>query len=800
MRVPYLHWRRLTPDDVQVVIDDLILMQKGARLYFAVDPSEVFDFSFPLNPFELKLRGINSIADDQIALYEVFHVNRSKPLILQEYHRELRRIHNYVSSQVTETYTKTEMLREIIKLGDVGAIGRPGPSSVTSLQETVEDDFNIILAIMMGLTSAGVQRFGQVVRQRLSVERLDVDSVPINKLFKEYAETDLIGKITSELERLASGKRETPLHMERRRRADRVDALAIDKLIFLNNSLEKLYLKNRTLDVDSRGELNRRHIILYLSSAPKTRTVFELDSVRKAFPVIGKVRYPFWRTRAQVFSYVVHKSDHPDGKKSLAETIANLRGVKGVLEEIQKIGASATAHESCQHCVLDGMSGEGCKIIDYCRKLQQLNISMVEKSIRKRRAKIQNLGLVNSIESYQRLISNKPSGEFKNFQEWFKKLYENEDIKDLAIERKQVLQWLLITNTEFTNVVSNVHLRKDPFLRANRDVITGTAQYLPIVFQVTDPQYERMLELIVEYYQTPPQGDQNKENLFYDVYSQFLEIDTNLKEQNFEHELMRCLMYLAIPNVVEENAENLSQHVTGDQMALTHAEKLINESSLRETQPHLEQEFSAIVCWAARRRKKYAFAETWANRSIDKWKNDPRFYHARSLNTYAWLNDENEKVQCKLSLRDAISDAEKAIELYSRDSEKYLQLIGANYNNLAYFWAQEYAASTPSSAGGDIAISEAGRALITLEKLIERQTWVPNHPEYFETAAFVGYHEYSHMRKQHEPLSKLIEKLTHAKDDIDQALKLFQTTRRPGPYRALKKSINHSLQRLKPKG
>lgn len=39
---------RSQPEKIQTVIDDLRLVQAGYRLYYAVDPHEVFNFCFPL--------------------------------------------------------------------------------------------------------------------------------------------------------------------------------------------------------------------------------------------------------------------------------------------------------------------------------------------------------------------------------------------------------------------------------------------------------------------------------------------------------------------------------------------------------------------------------------------------------------------------------------------------------------------------------------------------------------------------------------------------------------------------------
>src|SRR5205823_7009755 len=77
----------------------------------------------------------------------------------------------------------------------------------------------------------------------------------------------------------------------------------------------------------------------------------------------------------------------------------------------------------------------------------------------------------------------------------------------------------------------------------------------------------------------------------------------------------------------------------------------------------------------------------YANIAIDKWNDDARFYHGRCLNTYAWLVNKKQRGECPYNVVDAIRDAQRAIKLYKRDKTSNSDVIAANYNNLAYFYA-----------------------------------------------------------------------------------------------------------------
>jgi hypothetical protein len=164
------------------------------------------------------------------------------------------------------------------------------------------------------------------------------------------------------------------------------------------------------------------------------------------------------------------------------------------------------------------------------------------------------------------------------------------------------------------------------------------------------------------------------------------------------------------------------------------------------------------------------------------------------LNIYAWLSDERERANCRPTLVNAIQDAEKAIELYARHGERDRDLIGANYNNLAYFWSCEFDAA-PSSPNAETNIRSSLETLHRLEETVSRDIWIPKHPEYFHTAAYVYFQEYTFMKSRGNNESDLVSKLLAAKENIDSALRLFQMTTRPSAYRSLKKSINRELKR-----
>jgi hypothetical protein len=406
----------------------------------------------------------------------------------------------------------------------------------------------------------------------------------------------------------------------------------------------------------------------------------------------------------------------------------------------------------------------------------------MDEVIQQRRKELFNLGLLNTIESYRHLLNARPTERsHKSYMEFFGRLYEG-GIKDAATERMQQLQRLIQAKAEFTNKLPEAlgkgkdEDHRTAFLRNDRDAITGTAQYLPTKPRIRSKKYEGILRAILDYYKTPPQGSEEKAPLIDDAYKAFIEIDTDVNRLDPEHELIRCLLYMAFPRV------------TGDRQAYDYAAELLINKELMAAQPGIEQEYIYVICWAARRLKEYSTAHYYAELGIRNWPDDPRFYHGRCLNTAAWLGDEKKEAECRLTLRDAIEDARRALDLYGRDGEESRDLIGACYNNLAYLWA-EYAARESCTAA---AVTEARRALLGLKEWTEKERWVPNHPEYLHTEAYVEFQEYSLARIGREDEARLRAKLEHARREIDKALALVKE--KP-LYDKLKREIDKALTR-----
>src|SRR5204863_10159809 len=137
------------------------------------------------------------------------------------------------------------------------------------------------------------------------------------------------------------------------------------------------------------------------------------------------------------------------------------------------------------------------------------------------------------------------------------------------------------------------------------------------------PKYKEIVSLILNYFKTPPQGDEAKIELMNKAYGQYLDQEAVTTDLEAEHELTRCLLYLTLADI------------EGDQKAFHHATAMLNEPSVLAEVPDSEAEFRYIACWSARRLKNFSAATEQATTGIEKWPDDPRFYHGRSLSKLA---------------------------------------------------------------------------------------------------------------------------------------------------------------------
>src|SRR6516225_2229974 len=104
MQLTSSHQRsRISSQQIGEVISDLELIgHSNAKILFVVDPFEVIEFCFPIDPDRESNTNIEQLADDQAALFEVFYGRKLPTVLLPEYAEEITNHLDFVTRRSEE--------------------------------------------------------------------------------------------------------------------------------------------------------------------------------------------------------------------------------------------------------------------------------------------------------------------------------------------------------------------------------------------------------------------------------------------------------------------------------------------------------------------------------------------------------------------------------------------------------------------------------------------------------------------------------------------------------------------------
>ncbi len=716
--------RRLTSQQVREVIRDVQLEQRGTVFHICTDPHEVYEFCFPIKIEQLKQSDIATLADDQLALHEVFSQGAARPVLLPAYDEEMARLAIYIEGVIDRSYAQEALLQAVespLKLLSIlDASYRTG-----NVMPAVEDSMNSIMAVMLGLVSIGVDRFDQIVSKRLRY--LGQIEEPLREYCDAYVQSEVADTIQFKL-------RDTPLFAGRGRSLQ-ADAEAADCILALNRATEEAYV--------TQG-LERRNIFLFLSSAHRSKVIFELPEVRVELPVIDGEQYVPLRTRAQVFASLVCRRLNEDGSPDYEETLRQLDLMQAVVRELEAI----RPFERCATCLIDGGLGSNCGQRERCGGLRE-----VAARVRERRGVMNNLALVQTIQRYAALrrVSDAPQSERRAVYSSFLARVRQDETQQLALRRIKDVYRIVRNKCHFAVRVARGFgaTTRYAFLRSGRDVVSAASQYLPMMPNVHGKTYEDLVERIRAFYRHPAHTSSEDLGAIEAVSEEYLQVDARVKEFDSTHELVRCLLYMALP--VHD----------GDEAALQHAIDMIRRFDERPA------EFLYIAAWAGRRSRQYQIADDWITTALQRFPDDPRFWHGHALNIYAWIVDGDVQRKCPYSPATAISASTRAVELLSRKQESRHRddALGANYNNLAFFqilW--------PETDAYDVA--GARSSLERLKAAVPKIDWEPTFPEYYHTEAAVELNEALMLRSEGKGPGLVREKLLAAQREISHAIRM----------------------------
>ncbi len=746
-KIPILS--HLTTDDVDCIIDDLAAERRGTKTYYAVDTFELFDFCYPINPSGLRDVDINQLADEQAAIYELMYVREERPVLLTEYQKELRGLLYYFGERAKQASDRTAILGDMIK---AGGLEQTAADVRNEVEKIVKEDFGVILATTMGIYSVGAHRLRDILNNRITDKPLTDsprDQEAIEEIFANIAVSELSRIISDELDTAPETSSVDLLSVDlsgsRRHKNNVIDADAIDRIIQINTAFQDAY---------RRQNLSTEYRLLYFSGADRTRRVFRMPAVQKAVNAIRAQPWSLYRTRAQIFAYVVHKSHLIDGsgKIDYDRSLINLRELRMIVSEINRLYKSDDFWlEQCDECPVNKPPNSMVNL-SHCHKTSLcVGVANLTKRIEAKRNEVENLGLVNTVDDYKRLLDAHADSDLERKYVDLFRLISESPIKDLAMQAmKRHQEWILL-NADITNLflkgLSKREQRRQRFkLRSGKDKITGVNQYLPTKPQLSSSKFREILDAIVTYYISPSRDD-----LLENAYYSFMDLNANQPSVDGESELVRCYLYLAFGE-----GEDIER-------AYSLARASQSRVALMAPDEEMEREFNYVMCWAARRIGKFEEAHRIASAGVERWPKDARFWHGRCLNTYSWLIYPSSEPR-NVTIDDAIADAKQAIKLYESD-KRNADVIAANYNNLAYFYAWKVRSNQFDIRTNRTFLDQSRAALTELEKVIDKTRWDPQHPEYFHTEAYLEYTEFlmlSPMKRRKAELDSILQRANRA--------------------------------------
>jgi hypothetical protein len=733
---PQYSARYASPEEIQEIIDDLNLVHCGARIYFAIDPFEVVKYCFPIDPTSWAECDVNSIADHQTALYEIFYGQlHAQPLILEEYVDEMERHTMFLRHHVNEVYQQKDMVNIYIETAQLEEI----PSS-QEIVDALQEKFGALLAAVMGIYSLGADRFHAVAKRLTTLGHLVEDhelegserSV-LREIIQAYKSTSLAGEIYDALQSDFETRPSDRLTTERRRKADRRDANAVDRLLHLNVACEKAFRK---------GNLKRRILFLYLSSAPKSKRIFQLPALRQKLPIVNGTKYCFLRTKNQLFCYAVNKSPDSDPRANAQTTRSNLTIFKGLLEEVNQLdrGFVHDPQKDCTICILEGGEVQACRWLKLCEKVRDL-----ESAITNRQMEMDNLGLLATIGKYQNLLKAKPVGDSQHSVfESFRLAFGDQELVGTAFDRMRILQDLTVTQSIFTKMLPKGATESAYVEDIQKADKSGFSRYeLPTQGVFQDATYREIVDTVIRAYVHRDESEPFDRDPLKRACEKFVSLEAKMRGVNAEHELTRCYLFLSF--FLKE----------GDKAAYDSAALQI------ERFPELRAEYCYFLTWLGRRLALYAETDSKAAVAVGEFPGDPRLSYNRAANAFTWLCDDRAAEKCPLTVRDAIGFAEDALEKYKSDPAKYHEPIAATYNNIAYFAVHDMA-----SDGFDL---ERGKEFLRkLCQELPEEEW-KGHAEYYHTKALVLCREFERRRDSGESIAELRELLEQSAAAVGRA-------------------------------
>jgi hypothetical protein len=687
-------------DQIEEVARDLRWEMGGCKVYLAVDSKDIIDYCFPLNPFAVSSPDLEKISSEQTALDFMFRRREWQPLLLSQYVEDLEHHISRVQNSVSHAYEDLQMWN-CMRWGLSVSEGR-------ATEEATEEQFaslknNIVrkLAVWLGIDSLGLERFRNLLQNGLhSIRQVceeNGDDPDLQRIVKEY-EPRRVKEIAAFLEsqipeRTEEHKRKT------RENASLRDANAIDWLLHLNHQCSELRTESQKAP---------RYAFLYVSSAPKTASLFQYLLGQDWYPLRqnggGGTPYSFHRNRNQILLVARAGWGANGGAATASANLDQIALIGGMIAE-----AAQGLHNACRTCILGGGHGEpDCGWSKVCDAIKRVELKTSD---------VPNLGLLSRLKQYDQLLKARPRLKDKELcLSELAGILQNGTIPDQALQRVIGQQLFATTQSLLARWVTGVNASQpttplpDPLFS------------LPIIFPELPRPYNGLQAMVARYCSLDLKQIDEKREIVLRAMHEFQELDEG-RAYSFkrEHELARLLLHLAF----------------GGEGG--HVDVLERSRQLREKEEVCKEPYPFVLCSliASLQLDRYMDTSRYVSEAMELRPMEAFLYHARGVNTFSWLRHRDQSVFCARDVTTCIDDERSALEMLDQqqnDAERTKNLRGLILNNLTFM----HSYSTKDDFKSIFDLEQAQLFFERLLQVIPRNLWGLT-PRYFHTEAYMEY-------------------------------------------------------------
>ncbi|MRG43911.1 hypothetical protein GFS24_02235 [Chitinophaga sp. SYP-B3965] len=313
-----------TSTDIEAVISDIELHEKGYELLYAVDTYDIMENYLPYIRMELFSKGDQNYQAQRSICYDYFFGDLSvtSTILMNEYKMELIAAKNKLNKHLRDAKTVIRNL-EVLKKATDNFLNDPDKTEAF-LRNHLE--VILLLLILNDKTYSILDEFFTFLRERLSVSEIKTTSGKHNESINNVFANCKSSHFSISL-------------FEKYVEQNKISLLSVtdpnDRHIFLENTFRDVQAVERILRINQQFEEKKLpYTVIYLSSARKTADIFKAMGSYHTFPdpLLQQGKQHVNRNIYQYFLYDRLRKDYKDDPGKAVAILEKLRDLLRKLE------------------------------------------------------------------------------------------------------------------------------------------------------------------------------------------------------------------------------------------------------------------------------------------------------------------------------------------------------------------------------------------------------------------------------------------------------------------------------------